>query len=81
MIENMERITIDPTVRFGKPCIAGTRVAVVDILNLLASGYAIEDIPTQYPSIIKEDVLAALEYASVLAEEPTRVFSRAFAHT
>jgi len=57
----MTRITIDPTVRFGKPCIRGTRIAVADILNLLAAGYTVADIPTQYPGITRQDALAAIE--------------------
>lgn len=68
------RITIDPKVRFGKPCIRGTRIAVVDILNLLAAGYKIDEIPKQYPGITKKDVLAAIEFATRLTEEPAKVF-------
>ncbi|MDA2922862.1 DUF433 domain-containing protein [Patescibacteria group bacterium AH-259-L07] len=72
----MNKITIDPKIRFGKPCIKGTRIAVVDILNLLAAGYTIEKIPAQYPGITKKDVLAAIEFAANLSEEPTRVFAQ-----
>ena len=67
------RITIDPRIRFGKPCIKGTRIAVGDILNLLASGYTIEEIPEEYPGIRKKDVLAAIEFATQLSEEPANV--------
>lgn len=67
------RITINPKIRFGKPCIRGTRIAVVDILNLLAAGYAIDEIPKQYPGITKNDVLAAIAFATRLTEEPVRV--------
>ena len=70
------RITIDPKIRFGKPCIRGTRIAVVDILNLLAAGYTIDEIPKQYPGITKKDVLAAIEFATRLSEEPTRILVR-----
>jgi uncharacterized protein (DUF433 family) len=66
-------ITINPEVRFGKPCIRGTRIAVEDILNLLAAGYRIDEIPKQYPGLTKKDVLAAIEFATRLAEEPSRV--------
>jgi uncharacterized protein (DUF433 family) len=69
-----DRITIDPAIRFGKPCIRGTRIAVVDILELLSVGYSIEDIPEQL-DVTKEDVLAAIGYATELTEEPTRIFS------
>lgn len=68
-----EKITIDPRVRFGKPCIKGTRIAVVDILNLLAAGYTIQEIPKQYLGITQQDVLAAIKFATQLAEEPTKV--------
>lgn len=71
----MTRITIDPKVRFGKPCIRGTRIAVVDILNLLAAGYTVAEIPGQYPGISRADVLGALAFATRLAEEPTRVLA------
>ena len=69
----MTRITLDPQVRFGKPCIRGTRIAVGDILHLLAAGYTVDDIPKQYPGITRQDALAAIEFATRLSEEPTRV--------
>lgn len=71
----MKRITIDPKIRFGKPCIRGMRIAVIDILNLLKAGYTIDEIPNQYPEITKKDVLAAIEFAAKLAEEPCRIFT------
>jgi len=58
-----ERITVTPDIRFGKPTIRGTRVAVADILNLLRAGYTIDEIPGQYEGVTKEDVEAAIEYA------------------
>jgi uncharacterized protein (DUF433 family) len=76
MIKFNNRITINPTIRFGKPCIRGTRIAVVDILNLLSSGYPIEEIPKQYTGITKKDVLAAIDFASRLTEEPVRVLEK-----
>ncbi len=76
----MERITINPNIRFGKPCIQGTRVAVADILNLLATGYTIDQIPEQYPDITRADVVAALAFAGGLSEEPVRVMTHLFAH-
>lgn len=69
------RITIDPETRFGKPCIRGTRIAVSDILTLIAAGYKLEEIPGQYPEITKEDIIAAIEYASEFMEHPSQVFS------
>ena len=69
----MERITVDPRIRFGKPCIKGTRIAVGDILNLLTGGYTVDEIPKQYPGITKKDVIAAIEFAAQLSEEPVKV--------
>lgn len=69
----MKRITINPKIRFGKPCIRNTRIAVADILNLLAAGYSIAEISQQYPSITKPDILAAIEFATTLTEEPEHI--------
>ncbi|MBI3602334.1 MAG: DUF433 domain-containing protein [Candidatus Omnitrophica bacterium] len=74
----MNKITMNPKIRFGKPCIRNTRIAVVDILNLLAAGYPLDEIPYQYPGLTKKDVVAAIEFATQLAEEPTKIFSRSF---
>ena len=70
-----QRITINPLIRFGKPCINGTRIAVNDILSLLAAGYPLDDIPKQYPDITRDDVITAIEYASSLMEHPTEIIS------
>lgn len=81
MIKNKhKRITINPAVRFGKPCIHGTRIAVSDILNLLSAGYTITDIPKQYQGITKQDVLAAIEFASQLTEQPVTIASTLSVH-
>ncbi len=60
MKEIQERIGIDPEIRFGKPCIKGTRIAVVDILGWLASDMSIEDILKDFPPLSREDILAAM---------------------
>jgi uncharacterized protein (DUF433 family) len=66
-MENSEsRIVIDPTIMLGKPTIKGTRITVELILNLLSEGAAISDIIDMYPHISKEDIKAALQYASSL---------------
>gem|GEM_PF-1802081 len=63
-------IVIKQRVRFGKPCIRGTRIAITDILYLLRSGYSLEDIPRQFPDITIEDAQAALKFAArVLGKE------------
>jgi len=64
-----ERISIDPRVCHGQACIKGTRIPVHQIIAMLANGDTIEDLLDAYPSIKREDVLACLEYAAVLAEE------------
>lgn len=57
-------ISIDPEIRFGKPCIKGTRISVADILNWLASGMTYEEIMVDFPEIIKDHILAALAFAA-----------------
>lgn len=74
--KRLNRISVDPNIRFGKPVIAGTRIAVADILHLLAGGYTIEDIPKQYDGITKEDVIAAIEYSSDILESPAKILHR-----
>jgi uncharacterized protein (DUF433 family) len=64
-MELMDRITVNPDVAFGKPVIKGTRIAVQLIVKLLANGVTEEDILTDYyPDLVKEDIKAALLYAS-----------------
>ena len=63
-------IIIKQTVRFGKPCIKGTRIAITDILNLLQRGYSLADVPTQYTGVTAADAKIALRYASrILGKE------------
>ena len=57
-------ITIDPQIRFGKPCIKNTRIAVSDILQWLASGMSNEEIIEDHPQLKKEYILAALNFAA-----------------
>jgi uncharacterized protein (DUF433 family) len=61
------RITIDPAVCTGKPCIRGLRFSVARLLGLLAAGEAREDILAAYPYLETEDVDEALRYAAALA--------------
>lgn len=60
------RITIDPIICHGKPCIRGLRYPVENILEWLASGMTIETILDDYEDLEREDVLAALAYAARL---------------
>ncbi|MBN1291086.1 MAG: DUF433 domain-containing protein [Candidatus Latescibacteria bacterium] len=66
-----KRITIDPAVCTGKPCIRGLRIPVSRLLGLLASGETTETILKDYPYLEKEDIQEALLYAAWLAEEET----------
>ncbi len=65
------RITIDPEICGGEPCIKGTRIPVHIILGHLAAGEDYETIIKNFPNITREDMLACLEYASFLATEKT----------
>ena len=64
MKELSSYITIDPEIRFGKPCIKGTRITVADILQWLASGMSHTQILEDYPSLKEEHILAALAFAA-----------------
>lgn len=58
------RISIDPKICFGKPCIKGTRIPIYMILELIEAGYPIERILTDcYPQLTREDIQAAIHYA------------------
>ena len=65
----LDRITFDPLVMGGKPCILGTRVTVGTIVGLIASGTSTEEILRDYPYIQADDIHAALSYAAWRAEE------------
>jgi uncharacterized protein (DUF433 family) len=60
----LERIAIDPEVRFGKPCIRGTRITVGDVLGYLAGGTSEEQILVDFPQLTRDDILACLAYAA-----------------
>lgn len=59
-----DHISIDPEIRSGKPCIRGTRITVYDILEYLAGEMSEEDILQDFPSLTREDIKAALEFAA-----------------
>ena len=65
----LQRITRDPTVMGGRPCIRGMRVTVGTILGLLAAGRTNEEILQAYPYLEADDIRAALSYAAWRAEE------------
>jgi len=63
------RISIDPEICHGKPCIKGTRVMVSVVLDYLKAGESTETILQQYPTLVADDVFATLAYAAWLAHE------------
>jgi uncharacterized protein (DUF433 family) len=68
-MDPLQRITHDPTVMGGRPCIRGMRVTVGTIIGLLASGHSQDEMLQAYPYLEKEDVRAALAYAAWRTEE------------
>ncbi len=68
-MERLERITFDPKVMGGKPCIRGLRVTVGMILGLLAAGHTHEGVLKAYPYLEAEDIRQALAYAAWRVEE------------
>lgn len=64
-----ERITLDPAVMGGKPCIRGLRVTVGTIVGMFAAGRTEDEILNAYPYLVREDLRAALAYAAWRAEE------------
>ncbi|MBI4016153.1 MAG: DUF433 domain-containing protein [Candidatus Aenigmarchaeota archaeon] len=60
----MERIISDAKILAGKPVIKGTRISVEFVMELISSGMNVEDILKEYPHLKKEDIQAALEYAT-----------------
>ncbi len=68
MVE-LDRITLNPKVMGGKPCIKGTRVTVGTVVGLVAAGRTIEEVLEAYPYLVRDDVLEALTYAAWRSEE------------
>ncbi len=73
----LNRISIDPNICFGKPCVRGTRIWVSLLLDFLASGMTMDEVLAEYPGLEREDVLAAIAYGAEMSRErfveiPTR---------
>jgi Uncharacterized conserved protein, COG2442 len=62
--ELLQRISIDPNICFGKPCIRGHRIWVSLILDMLSSGMSTQEILEQYPQLEEADILACIAYAA-----------------
>jgi len=69
LADALTRITHDPSVMGGRPCIRGLRVTVGTIVGLLGAGHSIEQVLELYPYLDRDDVLAALSYAAWRTEE------------
>ena len=68
-MKELNRITMDPAVMGGKPCIRGMRVTVGTIVGVMAAGKAIEEVLAAYPYIERKDILQAITYAAWRSEE------------
>ena len=67
-----DRIVIDPEIRFGKPCVRGTRITVGDVLSYLASGMTEQQVLADFSQLTSEDIRACLAFA---AERERKVVS------
>jgi len=63
-LERLNRITVEPGKCGGRPCIRGLGIRVTDVLELLATGASHDEILSDYPSLEREDILSALDYAA-----------------
>jgi uncharacterized protein (DUF433 family) len=68
LVSHLDRITIDPEIMTGKPCIRGMRVTVGMIVDAIAGGRSESEILTDFPYLEKEDIRQALAYAASLAQ-------------
>ncbi len=67
----IKRITVDPGICGGRPCIRGMRIRVIDVLDLLASGLTQDQVLEELPDLEREDIDTALRYASSKLAHPT----------
>lgn len=65
----LDRISIDPNICFGKPCIKGTRIWVSLILDFLANGMTVDEIRAEYPQLATDDIRAAIAYGAEMARQ------------
>lgn len=65
----LKRISVDPNVCFGRPCIRGTRIWVSLVLDLLANGMTMDEVLQEYPQLTKEDIQAAIAYGAEMSRE------------
>ncbi len=67
------RISINPEIRFGKPCVRNTRITVGDVLGWLASGMTFDEILFDFEQLTREDILACLMYAAEREQHTARI--------
>lgn len=67
--ELLERISVNPDICFGKPCIRGHRIWVSLVLDLLAAGWSVQEILENYPGLEEADVLACIAYGAEMSRE------------
>ncbi|MBL7798138.1 MAG: DUF433 domain-containing protein [Saprospiraceae bacterium] len=65
----LDRISVNPNICFGKPCIKGTRIWVSLILDMLAAGNSVEEILTSYPHLKEDDIRACIAYGAAMSRE------------
>lgn len=65
----LRRISVDPKICFGKPCIRGHRIWVSLVLDFLASGMTVQEIVKQYPGLEEADILACIAYGAEMSRE------------
>jgi len=70
----LDRITINPAIRFGKPCVRGTRLTVGDVLGTLAAGSSEAELLEDFPQLTHEDVLECMAFAADAKSPVTSAF-------
>jgi uncharacterized protein (DUF433 family) len=65
----LSRISVNPAICFGKPCIRGTRIWVSLVLDRLATGMSEQELIKDYPNLTHEDIMAAIAYGAAVARE------------
>ncbi len=70
MSAGLDRITSDPEVMGGRPCIRGMRIRVADVLEMLAGGASQAEILEDFPYLEREDIAAALQFAALQSDNP-----------
>lgn len=75
-MQNLDRITLDPAVMGGKPCIRGLRVTVGTLVGLVASGHTDEQVLGMYPYLEAEDIRQALAFCQSMGSHPDRAVAQ-----